>query len=392
VTAACGGGTSGPKTGTAAVVDFTAGALGALLSRYPAPWTIPAIGLVSLAPLTLSVFCGTDPPTSPTFTQAEVDAVLQLQLGPDFDRGVSKMRDWFYNVIWWDQCQCTSGTQAPITVPSQPSGSITPVFPAPAVNAPCSSYFNNSHGIAVIDTNPQTGTWIWQFFDGALNQISSLTYSRTDNQADLVVDVAIPVGTRSVGVTYQWSPTNQFFTGGLTWVPGATSARLTMRLTYNSTTHLHAPEWGSDVYCNGQLPGATQTPCCPPDAATAATLSTILDLVQAMQRSYHPFAYVASSSHAGLTGTGSFPVSRLVGVHAQVTTYPSGSPILGGNPPYVKDLGWISVSDGDGMIQERRLSQLEFVWFPQVCPLADQVNYFLEPGVTLTLTELKPEP
>src|SRR5438046_837310 len=137
MTAACTGGTSAPKTGTAAVVDYSSGLLAVILTRYNLAWLIPVIPIVGLAPLTLATFCATDPPAIPTFTSAEANAILQLRFGPDFSSGIAKVKDLLYAAIWWDACECTSGTSVGLTPPSLPTG--TPVFtpPQPGLEAPC---------------------------------------------------------------------------------------------------------------------------------------------------------------------------------------------------------------------------------------------------------------
>lgn len=374
------------------MVDYTAGLLAAIFAAYDISWLIPVIPLVGLAPLTLNTFCATDPPTMPTFSQAEVDAMLQLQLGPTFDSGLAKVRDLVLNVIWYDTCQCTAGSPTPIAPPAQPAGSITTIFPSAPATTPCltfhpstnpwgytqgqswnigGAYFGGLNATAsrlTLSTTVQSGSfvpgnWGLSFSDG----VTTITPRRTMRYDQLVKSQVfdIPVQANQFLVTFEADPT-------------PTGSQFTLVT--------------AEIFCNGDYPGGVQTPCCPPDPATASTLALILDLVRSMQRNYAPFGYVFGSAHSGLTGTGSFAISRNLGVKLEVTAHPGSTVFSGGNPLYARDLGWISVSEADGMIQERRVSQLGFTWFPQLAPIATQVNYFLSPGVIATITELLPEP
>lgn len=126
-------------------------------------------------------------------------------------------------------------------------------------------------------------------------------------------------------------------------------------------------------------------------AALAQGNAITLGLVTLLQRYGLPFAYIRGATHSGLTGTGSFAVSRLVGLEIDIASI-AGLKLLDGNPPYVWDVGWISVSDADGMIEERRPSREHLVWAPRLMATADHFNYFLEPGITLNVTELQAEP
>lgn len=138
MTALCGGGTSGPKTGVAAVVDYSSGLIAAILASKGLNWLIPVIPLAGLPPLVLSVFCGADPPALPTFTSAETNALLQLQFGPDFDSGLSKLSDLILHTIWYDACQCNSGSLTAYPVVTPPAG--TPIFQPPNSQLPTISF------------------------------------------------------------------------------------------------------------------------------------------------------------------------------------------------------------------------------------------------------------
>lgn len=391
MTALCGGGTSGPRFLVGATIDYTAARLAIALENAGTPWLIEAIPVLALAPLVINTFCGTDPPAVPVFTQAEVNALLQLTLGADFVSGLSKFKDWVLNAIWNDACVCTSGTYTPPGAPAQPAGAITVVTPTSApghfcaqtvgstiVNAGGQNFANRG---SVVFPAGVVVTAVKVHVDQSITVAPGcdITYTVHDDLPTAVnvrlQNFTVPAGTTSFDFVF---------------VPLSGDSEIGVN-TAAAGTGTETNTITCTAYCGGAVPGSVQPACCPPDDATNAMLRNILDTVVATQRNYAPFAYVLGSAHAGLTGTGSVPVSRLIGAKVAVTAFPGSNQQLPGNPAYVKDLGWMSVSEVDGMIQERRVTQLAFTWFPQLMPIADHINYDFFPGVTATITELQPE-
>lgn len=391
MTALCGGGTSGPKFLAGATIDYSAARLAIAFENAGSAWLAELIPLLALTPLVLNTFCASDPPAVPTFTQAEANALLSVTLGADFVSGLGKLKDWALNAIWNDACQCTSGTYTPPVAPSQPAGSTITVFPSPTPVVPCTSFA----GTTISNTNGQSfairGAIDWTHgpvVTGARVRCTQsisvgagcdILYTVTEQQSGSVV-LRTQTFTLAAATTY----------GELVLVPQPGTVAVWTR-TDASGTGTELTQITTEGYCGGQMPGGVLTPCCPPDVATARQIAAIFDTVIAMQRNYAPFGYVVGAAHSGLTGSGSVPVSRLLGVKVVITAAPPQLGILPGNPSYVKDQGWVSVSEVDGMIQERRVSQSQFTWFPQMMPLADHINYQFFPGVTATITELKPE-
>lgn len=99
--------------------------------------------------------------------------------------------------------------------------------------------------------------------------------------------------------------------------------------------------------------------------------------------------YKVGAVHAGLSGSGTITVSKLVGIRLEIT---GGSPgvSLEGNPPYRWDLGWQSVSDGGAMLQEQRITRTSAEWFPEAMNLATNWGYFFKGDQVATMTELQP--
>lgn len=109
-----------------------------------------------------------------------------------------------------------------------------------------------------------------------------------------------------------------------------------------------------------------------------------------LQRYSLPFATVRGTSHFGLVATGSLSIADLIGVQITITDRPPNRE-LEGAPNYVWDLGWISCMDGNGFIQERRITRDVEVWMPREFQEATILGYVFKTGVTATITELLPE-
>jgi hypothetical protein len=392
MTALCGGGTSSQKLGTAAVVDYSAGLVATLLAEFGGPWMIPLIPLMGLPPLVLATFCSGDPAAMPSFTQAEADALLHFTLGADFNSGLGKLPALLQNIIWNDACMCTSGVYTAAPLPTQPAGSTTLVTPVGATNGPCATVgpftYAAGHvgpGTGLLQPGLQAAFYRFTMVNtitGGAGQTANLQFAMGTDTGPLFIKAAcspsyaIAPGATLIDIVPACIGYG-FIRPDFNAPGGAGASNITITI---------------EAFCGGTNTGGTQQPCCPPDVATSATLATILKLVTEMQRNYNPFGYVLGTAHAGLTGTGTIAVSRLLGAKVAVTAFPGTDVQLGGNPVYVKDLGWMSVSEVDGMIQELRVARTAFTWFPQLMPLADHINYFLQPGVTATITELRPEP
>lgn len=120
-------------------------------------------------------------------------------------------------------------------------------------------------------------------------------------------------------------------------------------------------------------------------------LTQIYSLLTIVQRHGVPFAYVPGAVHSGLTGTGSFPISGLLGLRVQLAEEHEGQPVLPGNPPYLWNQGWLSVNDANGMLEEKRLTRTGLEWFPKFCQTATSFNWAVADGVVMVVTELEAE-
>jgi len=392
MTAECTGGTSAPKAGYAAVVDFGVGQLVNLLAARNLRWLIPAVPLAPIPNLTLSSFCASDPPANPTFTTAETLAILGLQFGSDFDSGISKLTDLLLRTVWREVCTCTSGTLIGAPTVTIPTG--TPIIqePSPAINSPCASvgpqtvtsFVSPSTGI--LQTLPYTYVIM-----GVTNTVTA--GAGTNANCDVAMfynDPATPGPDILTSATTFNCPAGQY-TERIIAVPVGTNF---IRPAFNTLTGSGTSTYSYllRAFCGTGAPNAPAQPCCPPDEATQATLALILQMVTLQQRQTAPFAYVYGTNHTGLTGDGELAVSGLLGVSIDVTTTPDRISMRPGTPPSIWDVGEVTLGTTDGWTVSRRIDHDGALILPAAAGIYTRVGYTLTPGVTVAIRELVREP
>lgn len=141
--------------------------------------------------------------------------------------------------------------------------------------------------------------------------------------------------------------------------------------------------------CSGTGPLVLNTPCCPPDPSVDIRLRSIQDMLQFLMDQTKP-RYTPGTVHTGITGSGTLAISNLVGVHVDITSGVPTNPQLPGVPPYEFSVGWMSVSEPNGMLDEKRITRQHQVWLSGVTPYATVFGYYLNPGFTINVTELIP--
>ena len=127
-------------------------------------------------------------------------------------------------------------------------------------------------------------------------------------------------------------------------------------------------------------------------AALSQTVQADYALNTAVQRYAVPFAYIRGAQHSNIRASGELAIPRLAGMLVQVTEHPDGLQVFSGTPTYVSDLGWLSILNNDGMIDEVRLTRQTQVWTPPKMALATQFGITLREGVAVNLIELEAEP
>jgi hypothetical protein len=126
-------------------------------------------------------------------------------------------------------------------------------------------------------------------------------------------------------------------------------------------------------------------------AAMQERLGQDLGLTTLIQRYRVPFAYIKGAKHSNLSASGSFSIPRCIGVLVEVKARTSET-TLAGNPPYLWDVGWMSILTADGTIEERRLVRTTQLWFPQTMQDATTFGFFCTTGTVIDVTELYAEP
>lgn len=99
--------------------------------------------------------------------------------------------------------------------------------------------------------------------------------------------------------------------------------------------------------------------------------------------------YIHGTVHYALIDEDQFSVTDLVGIEVQILTRPGGI-VLPGNPDYLWNMGWLTVKTDGYMVEERRLTRDQQIWFPHNPKGVTEVGWQLNPGVSISITELIP--
>jgi hypothetical protein len=394
MTAICGGSSSSPKLGTAIVADYSAARVAQLMIQYGMSEVNPILPLVGLVPLVLNDFCGTDPPAMVALTSAEASALLNVTFDGNFFSGLGKVKNIVLNTIWYDACQCSAGAPTPLAPPALPADTPHTVYPSGSTNQPCLGVGGlDDHFITQPNTAPVTATYKFSIFDPTTGNTTTYQYTRTNTQPMLTVTIPTPPGSTISNASINWSPTVGFTVGLANPPVGATSLVINMQVVNQPATSSYSAEYGWAYYCNGDVPGATQTPCCPPDAATTALLTHIMEYVTLIQRQLAPFGYIPGPAHAGLSGTGEITITEpLLGVRLQVTALPTRAGRTTGDPTRYWDIGELALGDADGWFYRRRIDTSALVWTPKDAQLATRIGYTIPADTIVSVTELRKEP
>lgn len=359
-------------------------------------WLRPFTPYMRPLDIDVSALCGDEPPGWPTFDPLDLLNLIKpnkVSVGITVATKVGQIAE---QLLWYQMCECLS-PDPPAVLPTPPAAPAdAPVFNPPALVSPPNSIRVCATGQATAGT-----THAWVLLSGAPRWTARLLSSDVDYLGSVGWGFSTSQPMNPAGPTDYPSSWGEFAAGGWSAV-GETSS--------GTWAHDADPTIGTYAYvsipntADADLDTSDKTVCvefsptnvvrtdCATDPRLLGLLEQIYALLTGVQRSYAPFGYIKGTSHSGISGTGSVSVDRIIGVELDVDAGASGHTVLLGNPSYVKDLGWLSVSEADGMIQERRVAQLHFTWFPQVAPIATAINYALTDGVVVTLTELLPEP
>jgi hypothetical protein len=387
-----GAGVGSARAGFSQLQFIAPSAIGGALAGLSG-WSGAAVGAAigSLA-FDLSTFCPNGPNAMPVFTALDIIALLSPIPNAARDAAAGKFNDFLGNVFWPLLCQCSGVTTSTLGAPSAyPAGGPQGLLIGPPVPVcVAGSTFFHPNDNSVITGNPDpdlqgkvptfvrltvtvsgllpgvTNTFNVSTLAGGVGALTAqIVTTSGQNGVVRVSSQPLRLDTTAVSWTSQLSGAN---------VPPATvSAQM-------------------DYFCNGQVPGETLRPCCPPDPTFAAQVQEILDLVTLIQRQAVPFAYVPGAVHAGLNGAGTIAISGLLGVKVDVTTVPTPIGREGTTPVEYFDMGWISLGTPDGYPQSYRLEHNPQLLLPARCSANTTLAYDLHPGIVITVTELKREP
>jgi hypothetical protein len=378
-----------------------AGAGLGLLGLFPGfEWLEAVVIGVETTAYFLPTLCATDPPSMPTFTDAEYLAALTNARGSDYDSFVSKFSDLLENLAWHAWCKCDSGAQpAGPAAPVQPSGT----QPVPAVQ-PC---FTLDSGFVSLPTI------------GSVSAVPILGSSA--DLSDNTTAIPIPVGmtswdatvTRSAsgsnhgtitmsGAYWADNITGLGTLGGFTSVVVTTSSAQTisqretipatarfMKVSLNSATHPLDDLGRVQIIggCYGNPPGSSVSPCFPTGDVTSLLLA-LKAQVDRLQQQLVPIAYAAGTVHSGLSGAGALSISDLFGVKVAITTLPSSYGAAGTSPTEHFGLGFITFGTVDGFRSSYRVEHNPQLMLPARASGFTDLDYDLAPGLVVTITEL----
>ena len=359
-------------------------------------WLRPFLPYLPPIYFDVDAFCAGEPPTPPTLLEATIAAVLAG--GPEFAAAGAASLMWavIQNQLWYQWCECSSGTQ-----PTAPTGQSAPTD-LPAVNPP--AQLPSLPNVACFD-----GT------EGPSNFIPNGTHLLplgSAMQGKTVTSVRITVTTSVVtapgpAITFhfkQFDANSVQLSDTVFSVNNHTTAQaLTIPfnpLTFNCELDTNANATGGvtartervEFFCNGAAPGGTVTPCCPPDPNLTGMMTQILQYVTLLQRHLVPFAYVSGTVHSGLSGAGAISIQGLLGAKVECTTIPTSYGRAGTTPTEYFELGFITFGTADGFPSSYKLNRDEQFMLPARCSAYTELAYDLAPGVVVTISEIVREP
>lgn len=399
MTVICSGNPSTQRPAFSALVTVGTGQLESLLDGLSMGWAVVYFATIGILTYELTTYCATDPPAQPTITPGDLIALL---LGPvsgglDYITAVQKFRDLAGNLLWPTLCMCTVVATPAASPLAEPTGAPdNNPLPAPTVQ-PCSE--QTPTGVGVTNGNSHTlqvgvmpkGATTWSYTWKTVATVApgpnlriTMDQQQTTGPSTFIVvktDNLTTVPGAQAQLKVAIDPRADSWAVSYTGVGGAAG-------TSRPEAWTGVPTWAPiDFYCNGDLPGTTQQPCCPPDQISTGLLTQILQLVTLMQRQAVPFATVHGTVHSGLTGDGSFSVQGILGLSVSVTTLPSRAGAVVGHPNTIFDVGWVNVGTADGYGPRHFVEANPFLVGP-IAGDATVVGYSIPADVVLEITEL----
>jgi hypothetical protein len=394
MTAECGGGTSSPKSGLEDPLHFTASAIAAFFNAIPSPWLFDFASYIAPQNVDPATFCAVDPPADPGMTAVDFANLLNfgafaLQLEAE-----AKLAQLFRRYLWFAICQCDADPQpTQPAAPTPPSGIVLVNPPAVSTDyptgQPCLQFAFSLDGPA--NTNTIEATALTPLPSGAtyasvdvVDDGRVLSGAEVYSSAMIFYNATTQVGTLTAGRTA--STNTPHIEGGIP--AGAIQYNMQRRIALGSGAPGHADST-FNWYCGTTPSGGGAVPIpCPPDPIVQGMLAQILGLVTLIQRQAVPFAYISSTAHGGLTGSGEFAVQGLIGARVDVDALGYGADSEAGDPEALFGVGWINWGNADGFKRMENISSSPMISLPRAAGQYTRIGYSLRPGAEVTITEL----
>lgn len=346
----------------------------------------------------LPTYCNTEPTGWPTLTGLDWAGVLSGGRTGLAQLALQALGEAIHEAAWYELCQCVvEGPQAQPSAPSAPTNlpAINP-FPTvqPSGGVPC-RVFSTTHTFTPAQNGTIQALMTMDMSDLAVTRVDlftketqhGFTLGRTLDMAWSFVSGPNPPATFNPSGSTLYAP-GPGLSGTTTLTPAANSPVFRM---WGAPSVASGFSIDMDItitaYCGGSTPGVAPQPCCPPDQYSTGLLNQILSLVTLQQRQTNAFAYVSGAVHHSLTGSGTLAVSGILGALLNVSGLSTYS-YEGGDPVTYFGVGDIRFGTNDGYTASVRIDTDSQVIFPESAGLYTVIAYNLNPGVTMTLTEL----
>lgn len=359
-------------------------------------WLAPYVPYIAPLQLDVNEFCSTDPPALPTIDAQDVWSIISRdRVGIAIDVA-AKFTQLLKYIAWYRFCQCSIGTTPPIgTLPSDPGGlpEINPpdYVSGPAVT-PCLA-LETTH----VDYSPNNSLHTGYLRPAGRN----VTLFRWTVR----VQVITPPGPSVTVIYKELDETN----GSITTFQKTTVLGHIDGFQFTAQPYPNTTAIGTDVlmdgtagltrvwtvleaFCDGQAPGGTISPCCPPDNVLQGQIASILETVTLLQRQLAPFATVDKAAHSLLTGAGEIEIQGLVAIRVDIIVLPDSYGVRFADPDQHFDLGWISWGDPNGWHTPERVIADPHRSAPTFAAACTRIGYFFNPGITATIVEMAREP
>jgi hypothetical protein len=416
VTAVCpSGGASSRRGGIADHVIITA----AYVASFAPPglsWLLNAVASgLGIEDIETATFCAIDPPADPGLDAA--DGLAIVTAAPEWERPGARDRlaQLVRRFAWYQLCQCTTtGPLAPPTPPTVPTG-WPAVNPPGVVGIPAGPCFTEAYDVSMPGTETRWNLATNSGCDG-VGQPTCASLARPLPAGAKTVQFSErseAAGHIDANLGHTWQTTLRFYNGatfvsqtsavfqdfgnGLTINHGVHSANVAVPAT--ATHYVNLAESNTSGYpwtqnasfqwfCStGDSLAQSQNCCTASDPITQGQLAAILQLLTISQRQTTPFAYISGAAHHALTGSGVLTVQGILGALLNVSV-PASYGLDPGTPDTYFGLGYIRFGTVDGYASSIRIDTDSQVIFPDAASVYTLIAYNLEPGVSMTLTEL----